>query len=214
MYCAVEEAFNNPTKGYNKEKDKLFKQVTDNQIQFNPESEHIKINNPKEPSIIPSNESTQSFFTAQGDLNDGIYGTSISELRDNNNDNDIFSLGSIVSNNSNESKKINHEQCITRFVNQIINDNESLVSSRDSQLYDHIKSCKYCKSQINNRLKKHSLVQKSDNIIEKEINNINEKQIISNNFFGYSLKEILLIVLAGIIIICVLDLIVKMSRKI
>ena len=53
-------------------------------------------------------------------------------------------------------KKISHKYCINKFVNSITNDDSdmfSLVSSQDDDIYDHIKSCKYCRTKINVKIK-------------------------------------------------------------
>ena len=118
-------------------------------------------------------------------------------------------------------KKIyTHKYYIDKFVNNIINDKDeksdimSLASSIEGTIYAHIKSCKYCRSKINERLKNHykkikkkNKVKKNDSILEN-FGSIDKFEIL-----GYEIKDIILIMMLGIIIIFVLDLFVKIGRK-
>ena len=59
-------------------------------------------------------------------------------------------------NNINKKSVHRHDYYIKKFVQQIVDDDMmSMTSSQDSAIYDHIKKCKYCKSQINAKLKQH-----------------------------------------------------------
>ena len=128
---------------------------------------------------------------------------------------DMWSLPTIDTKSmpSQKSKKIKHghQYYINKFINRLQNDDDSVESSQDDGIYDHIKCCKYCRMQINCKLKMNltnSPKEDKNKIVNEHFN------FDDNKIFGYDLKEILLIIVAGIIIICVIDLIVKLSRKI
>jgi hypothetical protein len=187
MYSTVYEAFDNPTK-----KDNILQEVSENQNKFNNNN-----NNPKEPTPLDVPQHAPGFFTAQGNL----YGTSINDLHNNDSEDDSFSLPSILSNSTEHNKKFSHEYCVSNFVNSITKDDSSNIGS----VYDHIKNCKQCRDQIRQNIKQ-QIEQKKEKFTVK-----GEQQVPT--FFGYDLKEIALIVIAGIILICILDLIVKVGRK-
>lgn len=157
-----------------------------------------------------------TFFNAQGDLsNDGPYfGTSIYELKkkeeeEEENDIDDSSLFDDVYSVDNT---ISHNECINKFVKGIVDDNTSMMSYYDSNVYDHIKKCKYCKVQINDKIKRYynnkidiNNTPKDEGIIEP---------LFSGKFIGYDMKEIILIIIIGVIVVFILDLLVKIGKKI
>lgn len=180
-------------------------------------------------------------FTAQGDLsNEGGYfdsagGTPLSEIRRQIYEPSIYddSLSLLDSQSSDSGHIFNqefnqefkqpvtqgkpkvqikrsHNYYIKKFMLGFIDDGSlSMSSTQDNDVYDHIKSCKYCRSQINKKMKKHyskSKNQKND-IVETFTA---DKPTIC----GYDLKEILVVILIGIVLIFLLDLFVKIGKNI
>jgi hypothetical protein len=175
------------------------------------------------------------FFTAQGDYNSTSAapvdfdsqddkGTTISELK-RQEDDSIFdeSVSLLDSNYSNlivndkiEKVKLGHNYCINKFLKSITDDGSdvvSLASSQDDQVYDHIKSCKYCRSQINQKMKR-MYGKKIETFTDgkQEVPIIPPKSV-SEEVFGYKMKEIIIIITVSIMIIFILDLLVRIGRK-
>jgi len=216
MYCTIGEAFDNPLEqnkkeqykehNMNKRKESIIKSVEDS---------HYKKN------IMPS------FFTAQGDISsEGPYfGTTISELKsqeeklsfDDSLLDDVDDVDDVSLLIKNKKKEYSHNECINKFINNIIDDKSdflSLVSTKDD-IYDHIKQCKYCRTEINMRLK--NFYNSKDNKTKQESGNkpksIEKFNVLSNKFMGYEYREVFIVILAGIIIIFILDLLVRIGRK-
>lgn len=231
-YCAVGEAFDNSFKNQiveyerNNKNDNKNDQDQDNNIvppgTFDTYNE-VETGNIKD--IYPA------FFTAQGDYSKkGPYyeGTSISDLKNvqpEDSENLSF-LDSTMSDNSTkipksidqENKVIDHYYCINKIVKDIINEQDtfSMGSSENSALYQHVKTCKICKRKINEKLRNH-YKDLNQPIQNNQIIKPKEEQIEYFNFnvpnLGYNLKEILVIILGGIILIFILDLLVKIGKK-
>lgn len=178
-----------------------------------------------------------AFFTAQGDYSSKgpYFGTSINDLKENNKSNmmneseqydnkhddlheedmsllDGYSDESLISlKKKQKPSKLDHKYCIDRIIKSLSEepDTASLISSYDdmNMVYKHVKTCKYCKNKINKQL------QKQNNIIDMPI----KKDIVecydNNKNLGYGLKELLIIILGGIILVFVLDLLVKIGKK-
>jgi len=107
-----------------------------------------------------------------------------------------------------------HDYYIKKFIQQIIDDDMmSMTSSQDSAVYDHIKKCKYCKSQINAKLKQHYKNKKNPSTKSISKNIICPKSI-PTTILGYDIKEIIIIILIGLCLIFIFDLFVKIGKKI
>ena len=215
MWCSVDEAFDND----------LHQKVQelDNNNKIPPEMGH---------HMNPS-KGEHNFFTAQGDIANPqhcqgpYYGTPISALQrehynsmNNENidslyesDGDLDDSGSLFTDPSldlsmlEDKKQHSHEYCVAQFVNSILND-DATIMTKDASIYDHIKSCKYCRKTINAKLKEARTdeeVTTSTSIIPKEGFGLN---------LGYDFKEIALIIIFGIGLICILDLLVNLGRKV
>lgn len=199
-----------------------------------PYSNIMKKNKPDEmsyPDMYPA------FFTAQGDYAPGNskFGTSIQDLKETFNDDDSFSISDVIDSTYSddsypkEKKKIDHAYYIDKFIKDISDDTElqSNGSCDNNDVYNHIKICKYCKLKINERLKKIASTNqiKISKDESKQIQNSNSTKISEHfsstdstqfkftEIFGYDLKELIIIILAGIILIFVLDLLVKIGKK-
>lgn len=181
-----------------------------------------------------SNNIFPAFFTAQGDYNTKgpYFGTDVKDLRKDNNASYIpeESEGILFTDKLSEEsmlpmpkmpkipkipKKLSHSYCINKMVKSLVEDSDtySMISSDNGDngsVYNHVKKCKYCKSKINEKLKNtcntQPLIQKcnDDNIIE----------YFDIQHIGYNLKEVLIIILAGIVLVFILDLLVKIGKKI
>lgn len=159
------------------------------------------------PQIYPN------FFDAQGDINNhSNRGTKISDIKkaeeetlSDFSDDDISLLT-----NKKQNIRLDHQYCINKFVNNILeaNDMISFGSSDDGEVYKHVKSCSFCKKEINNRMK--------ENLDDKSIKEDKSFSHTVENFggaLGYDIKEILIIVLAGIVLIFILDLLVRIGKR-
>lgn len=112
--------------------------------------------------------------------------------------------------------KLSHNYCIEKFLKSIVDDGNdmlSLASSEDDLLYDHIKSCKYCKSQIHQKMKMYyDSKPPSKKTTQKEVR-VKEPFELPEKIFGYNVKEIIIIIAVSIMIIFILDLLVRIGRK-
>ena len=182
-----------------------------------------------------SNNIFPAFFTAQGDYNTKgpYFGTDIKNLKkdvklpDNNTiDNAIVSEESDVSfidRLSDEtmlpipktSKKVNHMYCINKMFKNLIEDSDtySMVSSDNGSVYNHVKKCKYCKSKINEKIKNYHTKNICDtSSLNKKYDDDNILECFDIQHIGYNLKEILIIILAGIVLVFILDMLVKIGK--
>lgn len=222
MYCAVDEAFqpkvmnpdNNPNNNNNNNNNlnNLNNQYLNNFGDGKP-YEYLK----QQPS----------FFTAQGDLS----GTNIRDLK---NDGvsiiDSATMSDFSMEDYSESEYKNtrsHRYYIDKFIKSInddMSDIMSIMSSHDNETYEHIRTCKYCRTQIKNKMKKLILDEEYTDFgqtnDELTIENFTDsltsckpKNLANFGSLGYELKEILIIILVGIILIFILDLLVKIGRK-
>jgi len=232
-YCSINKAFNNNFKNKIKEFDTYAKQ---NKIDLQDSGGYFKDPN----SIDNDEESLQGynsnfniqqnyvtdnahpFFTTQGDFNKIGYkndpriyqkqkGSTLSEVQQRLDDNDSISLSDLDSvsedNNSiKESKKIMpHKYYIKKFIQNIVDDDiMSMTSSQDEDVYHHLNSCKPCRTQINQKLKSYHNKQKTKS---------KERKIVQYNSFNSDIKEIIVVILVGIIIIFIIDLFVKIGKK-
>lgn len=163
-----------------------------------------------------NNKSIPNIYNTQGDiesLTSNNYGTPISQIE---------SQPSIESTPPKKTQQhpifrhhemdkipnVRHDYCIKRFVDSIIyNDDTRTVDSSDDQLYNHLKTCKYCKTQVNTKIKQY-YDKPTITTTTKEVTNIEE----GFNDTDYNVKEIILIILVAILLVCVIDLIIKFSK--
>jgi hypothetical protein len=114
-----------------------------------------------------------------------------------------------------DGRKINHDRCINKMIKSLNEESDScsMMSSDNGAVYNHVKKCKYCKTKINERIRKKLL-----NNYNPINTNIKPKEdpvfeYFDINHIGYNLKEILIIILAGIVLVFILDLLVKIGKK-
>jgi len=161
---------------------------------------------------------------------DNFKGTSITDIKNKFNDNDSISVSLLNLDSESydnfyfkqkpkKNVKYPHQYYIKKFIQDITNDDDILsqTSSRDDLIYNHVRKCKYCKTQINHKMKNYY-----NNIFIKDADKKNEKdkQICIERFESnfeqkpkcYELREVIVIILIGIIIIFMLDLFFKMSK--
>ncbi len=165
------------------------------------------------------------------------------DSRSTNNDNNVKA----------KPQKLSHQYCISRFIYDIMDDNSSMASmlttgsTQNSDVYDHIKGCKYCRTQINQKLKQRYITEQKQNAFHESIasaasakvplhdiqqihtmnypkqvttsesvpspTKVTQVKSIANKILGYDIKEIVIIIFIGVFIIFVLDLFVKVGRK-
>lgn len=229
MFCSVDEAFDNPLQQkineYNKQNHhNQHKLELENSIQEYQEQNNITP--PHMAGIIQYPNVNQSFFTAQGDMSkNGPYfeGTPISQLQDDDSVFDDFSLSdnSLMTDlSSRKPKKLDHDYCTNSFLQSMLNGDAMSLDSQDSAVYDHIKKCKNCRQQINKKMKDYIKTKVSETCESKELvknqskdkNEGKLKEFFSENI-GYDFKETIIIILAGIVFIFVLDLLVKIGKR-
>jgi len=217
MYCNVSEAFDTSFD----EKLEKFNKV------YNGTHQHLQINPGNSSGTRGNNMSGTHGNNLSGNLSNER-GTTIKELRCNGMSS-LGSLGSIgssmyddnsesilsfpSSNGENDSfdfefKKakgcIDHDRYINKFIKSIIDDCSDIasMSSGYDETYNHIKKCKYCKSQLGSRMAMKC---------NKDVPDDHKESYTDINKSG--VKEIFLMILFGIFIIFVLDLFVKLGKS-
>jgi len=221
LYCAVDEAFDNPLSQQIKviEKEQL-REKHKNELENNV---HQFYNNNNIQSTTDFNNNIsqypqineQPIFNAQGDYEENeinYEGTKISDIEQKYNLNDE-TLSFLDSEETYKPPKKSHNYYIRKFMNSITEDGSDIISrtsSQDGEIYDHLKKCKYCRTQINNKLKNYY---KKDIVVKTENKKIEPKNNNTDILFGYNLKEIIIILIVGICIILLLDIFVKIGRK-
>ena len=169
------------------------------------------------PHKISEADIHHSYFTAQGDIdrnlypnnasqfrfvgNGNRYGTKISDLRqDDESLIDNISSPSDPSLDLSEPKRreYSHNFYIKKFLQDISEEGDTTSLASDEHVYDHIKKCRYCKTQI-----KKELVSKP-----VDLPKINPPTVL-----GYDVKEIFIIVLIGLCLILILDLFFQIGQK-
>lgn len=224
-----------PVKYPDKKKcDKPFFTTQGNYTSQNNKSRHDKGTSLSELGRIESDDvSNDSFFDESLSMLDSNYSSMLS-TDDNLSDDTGLSSNFNNSDNSKYKLKISHSYCINKFIKSIVDDGSdmlSLASSQDDELYDHIKSCKYCRTEINTRMKdiygdRQNLSQQSHNSTHKKYKskqhkdriqskheNTKKEMFINDKIFGYNVKEIITIIAISIIIIFILDLLVRVGRR-
>lgn len=238
-YCAVGEAFDNSLKqqiaDYEKNNNNNNNKNDNNKL-IQPGSfdtyEAVETNNGQ--NIYPA------FFTAQGDYSaKGSYneGTTIKDLQNGQTEdsdvvnnqkfvNDSENLSFLDSNFSENStqitkqsdpiKIVDHNYCVNKIIKNIIGEQDmfSFGSSENDVVYKHVKTCKICKKKIDEKLKSHYKVNNQQLTKKEEQTNKIEHFNFEIPNLGYNLKEIMVIILGGIILIFILDLLVKIGKKI
>jgi hypothetical protein len=233
-YCGVNEAFDNSLKYSMNEYLNVYNKNKKNNNTNNREQEQQEpgtFDNYTDITVQP-----KSFFTAQGDLtnNGGPYynnesGTQMTELNDipkseqNDTIDDTKSMDSTFSDNSSflsnitmPRKKVNHGYYVNQFMKEF-NDsgtdstsNNSIMSDMMSDVFAHVKKCKYCKNKINLKMKNI----KDDNSTLNNLPSLKTLEgFISADILGYNIKELIIIMLSCIILIFILDLLVKIGKK-
>ena len=198
-----------------------------NQQQNSPDNPIIQY-----PNVYPA------FFTAQGDYSSKgpYFGTSIGDLQqeNNNNDENLMEDLSMLDSFSDESlpsirkkskkqkaKDLDHQYCIDKIVKSLVEEPDavSLASTIDDidLVYKHIKTCGYCKNKINSSIKNQCNLSGYARDMKNSLTGKNPYEVkecfdTSQNM-GYGLKELLIIILAGIVLVFILDLLVKIGKR-
>lgn len=240
IYCAINEAFDNSlkkqicdyeerTNNYKKslqedfEHNNFIQGSFDNYSDIDIHKKEMPLHNNliQHPNIYPA------FFTAQGDYSSKgpYFGTSINDLKKNNDNINEFdsllftespeTIESVFSDEFSIKKKKNekildHSYYINKFIKNLTDeyDSVSLESSNNDAIFSHVKNCKFCKGKVNEKLKLHFNPKPKNDI---KLNKINE--YFSNQSLGYNLKELFIIILGGIVLVFILDLLVKIGKK-
>ena len=227
LYCSLDDASNSSLKNKLDQYDNINKPINYDRAPDFDNYNDININN-----NIQTNAHFPSFFNAQGDYENKNNGTTINQLKNinndniNNNTNNQSLIDSLSFDDSNMSddyrhplrsdelsnkfkkKPLDHDYCINIITKELLNNGDaSLMSSHDGLVYKHVKSCKICKSKIKSIMKDHYCTP------EPLYNNKIEHFDNETNIIGYDIKELILIILGGIILIFIFDLLVKMGSK-
>jgi len=237
MYCSINEAYNKPDREYMDNKvnntdniDDTDKQDVEQHITpcnkisqqainsfFNAQGDMDFNPYPCNPALNKLKKLNQMYKTNKKDNTDLYAGTMVSDLLNEHGSDSLSLLDSDtnvpIKNNKSKNKKnykIDHDYHIKKFMQQFIDDNDmmSMTSSQDDVIYDHVKKCKYCKSQVATKIK---------NYYDKKNKNsetFKPTSILPKKIMGYSVKEIIIVILIGICIIFLLDLFVKIGKKI
>jgi len=185
---------------------------------------------------VYNNNNNNPYFTVQGDMEsrENIKGTKISDLQVDESEIDssdsLFdelstnsttpSLSSLPSVSSTSTLSVDHSSIIDRghefYIRAFIKDYKDMESFRLSRkeykdIYEHVKTCQYCKDEIKLRLNgKDVTVNKSQDHI---INNKPKHNMIDNNITDNNLKELAVVILIGIVIILLLDFFTKIKSQ-
>jgi hypothetical protein len=123
-----------------------------------------------------------------------------------------------------------HSYYIDKFINTLSTDDSvstvgSFSDDSVADTYNHVRRCKFCRTEINKRMRSlASLSSQSSRSQQKEpkltkptkpkvTEGFDVISSLKTSFAGYELKEIVIIILVGLIIIFILDLFVKIGRK-
>lgn len=140
-----------------------------------------------------------SYISTQGD-----YENKFSE-----NEEDALSLPSNFTESENQAQyNLNHDYFTKKFISIIKggdNYSEDYEKSSDiSYVFDHVKKCNICQGKVKVNFRKSNV---------NQTNKMNIEGFDFHEISGMNLKEILLIVLVGIVIIFILDIIVKLGQR-
>lgn len=220
MYCSMEEAYpeniNKPIDRTNARYNRFYR---DKYLVQCPDPD--KVQNPffsAQGELLGTSVSKLRNMEKTGDLDSNLTLGSFKSL--NKDDDSLFGAQSNICSyipdsnkrsNTKRAPKMSHKYCISKFVDGVINSNSKDIlsneSSTDNKIYDHIKSCKYCRNQINLKLRAN---------LEKENKKIKPKQVyittapiqtqpLQLTQPSANIRELLLIVAVGLLIMCVLD---------
>jgi len=172
------------------------------------------------------NDNYQSFINTQGDItnkHDVYQGTSLKSLENiqkeamDEFENDTLYTDSFDMSDTIQKPQHSHQYYITNFlktlnVNDDASDMESLFSStdRDSEIMKHIRSCNYCRNSITNKINNDANTYYTEKPPAKKKNNFS----ILNKKLGYEFREIVIIILVGILVIFILDMFFRFSQKV
>lgn len=202
-----------------------------NQQQTDPDNPIIQF-----PNVYPA------FFTAQGDYSSKgpYFGTAISDLQEDKetNDTNMMEDMSLLDSYSDESfldkstskkknksnkktKDLDHQYCIDKIVKTLIDEPDavSLASSNDdiNYVYKHVKTCSYCKSKINKTINNQCNLSGYAKDMKNSLTGHNPYELKecfeSSQNVGYGFKELLIIILGGVVLIFIMDLLVKIGKK-
>lgn len=199
MFCSVDEAYNNSLRDVEPEKQEC-RPSWDNH------------NNNQDERI--------NFFSAQGSM----IGTSLQELQQqeelHRQIKDAEKRGRKKERRCMAKKnRVSHRYCIKSFVASVVgsDDLSSVRQGYDSQVYDHIKDCKYCRSQINSKMRdyyqqrsrpKRRCSRSGRKIKIVKVNNSSELKLL-----GYKGQDVLIVIAILVLIVFMIDMLLKMSRK-
>lgn len=240
MFCSINEAYNKPDREYINNKTNNNNDNTNNKVEHDLDNNTASCNkipqqainsffnaqgdmdyNPYtcNPALAELKTLNKMYKNNKNKNNKNLYaGTMVSDLI-NEHGNDSLSLldsstNLSIRNKKTKNKKVNHkidhEYHIKKFIQQFIDDTDvmSMTSSQDDILYEHVKKCKYCKSQVATKLKNYYCKK------NKSVESFKPLSILPKKIIGYSVKEIIIVILIGICIIFLLDLFVKIGKKI
>lgn len=151
----------------------------------------------------------ENYFDAQNNL---VNGTKISDLKHLDNlssesssaDQLSFDLPSI------KSLKKDHTYYIKVFSQNMTSDDASLLDI-PSDVYDHVKKCKYCRMEVKSRIKKHYTLNKNNNNKGSTKRNRSYKKLHKKN--GHNIKEFAIVFIIGLTILLILDLFMKLGKS-
>jgi hypothetical protein len=226
LYCSLDEASNKSFKNKLEQYDEIHKFDNYNDI------------NITYPQQQNNSQVYPSYFTAQGDYASNKEGTTINQLKNNysnnidlnneqnNNqsivdslsfDNDTNFTDDITLASKFKKKDLDHDYCVNIITKELLSNNgdASLMSSHNGKIYKHVKTCTICKNKIKKIMKEQYCSNDDNNIINKlnGIEHFAEEQHTQLNIIGYDIKELILIILGGIILIFIFDLLVRMGSK-
>ena len=239
MYCHVNEAFDT---SFNKQLDK-FNSIQDKIVRCNQNPSFFDLQGDfkrEKGTCIKDLPNQQTNISEECNPESILSFPSIEQSFDDSLDSLDFKLKELID-DPNKKQKINHKYYINQFIHNIADDTSDISSmtSGSDEAYNHIRSCKYCKSQINTKMKSYY----NNEFKNKAINNNNQlnhnnNQLNNNNnnkfgltndnimdkvigmsnvaktVKGYDVIEILLIILFGVFIIFILDLFVRLGKNI
>lgn len=199
-------------------------------------------NNPIDEDIKNTNEIFQSnpYFSAQGDLhnqNNNISSFSIPSIpsspllnnSDKNDDDNIIkndipkkinkkvNFTNEIRQNDFNDPEYDHEYYINAFINILLK-NDSKSSETNSDIYDHIKKCKFCREKVkqllishqnNISINNHTNSTNFDN--QKNINNLNNYNNSEQEMYNSNGIELMILIIMGIIIMLIIDMIFKLE---
>ena len=173
------------------------------------------------------------YINAQGDITEkNMSGTYLYDLESKSNNsldldsesNSLFDSESLsfnlntnnslnsLDNSINKQPKVvfSHDYYIKKYIKQFIIDEPmslSLSSNNSNDIFEHVSKCKYCKNEIKKYFKNKSKTNELAIKEESELTNF------TNNFKS-DIKDIIVIIVIGLIIIFILDLFYKIGKNI